>query len=66
MVLGLKGTSRICRWEKGSCIPNTINVFKLALLYGVLADALFADLRRVLKEEIRAREEKILRASKDT
>jgi transcriptional regulator with XRE-family HTH domain len=52
-LLGLKGSSMISRWEKGVCLPTLLNIFKLALLYRTMVDALFIDLRASLKEEIR-------------
>ncbi len=61
-ILKLKSTSMISRWEKGSCLPNTLNIFRLSLLYRTLIDVLFIDLMRLLKEDIRKREEKILKA----
>ncbi len=61
-ILKLKSTSMISRWEKGTCLPNSMNIFKLSLLYRTLVDALFIDLMRLLKEEIQKREEKVLKA----
>jgi len=49
--LGLESTSQISRWEKGICLPSLLNIFKLALLYRTMVDALFIDLRNSLKEE---------------
>jgi len=60
-VLGLKSASMISRWEKGVCLPNTINLFKLAVLYRTMSDALFIDLIRELRSEIQKREEKVLK-----
>jgi len=50
-VLGLKSASIISRWENGLCLPRPVNMFKLAVLYRTMADALFIDLRRLLQEE---------------
>ena len=52
----------ISRWEKGTCLPNSLNIFRLSLLYRTLIDVLFIDLMRLLKEDIRKREEKVLKA----
>jgi len=60
-ILGLKSTSMISRWEKGVCLPNSLNIFKLAILYRTLADALFIDLMRLLKEEILKKEKEVLK-----
>jgi len=52
-LLGLKNTSMLSRWERGVCLPKLPNIFKLALLYRTMVDALFMELRTSLKEEIR-------------
>jgi len=59
-ILGFKCTSTISRWEKGYCMPNTINLFKLSIIYRTISDSLFIDLIRNLKSDIHQREEKIL------
>ena len=51
----------ISRWEKGTCLPNSLNIFRLSLLYRTLVDALFIDLMRLLKKDLREREEKVLK-----
>jgi transcriptional regulator with XRE-family HTH domain len=56
-ILGLKSTSMISRWERGVSLPSVLNLFKLAVLYRTMADALFLDLRKALEEELRKREE---------
>ncbi len=61
-ILKLKSTSMISRWENGTVLPNSLNIFRLSLLYRTLIDALFIDLMRLLKEDIRKREEKVLKA----
>ncbi len=40
-------------------MPNTLNAFKLALIYRTMVDALFIDLSRSLKEELHRKEEAI-------
>lgn len=59
-ILGLKSTSMISRWEQGACLPNTLNVLKLSLLYRTLVNAFFIDLMRLLKDELIKREGKVL------
>jgi len=59
-ILGLKSTSMISRWEKGVCLPNALNIFRLAVLYRTMADALFIDLLRALRDELHKREEEVL------
>jgi transcriptional regulator with XRE-family HTH domain len=60
-ILGLKNSGMISRWEKGGCLPNLINAFKLAGVYSVLADALFFPLIRLIKRKIMEREEYLKR-----
>jgi transcriptional regulator with XRE-family HTH domain len=60
-ILGIKSASMLSRWEKGACLPNTLNVFRLAAIYHVMADALFIDLRKDIEGDMRKREEKVLR-----
>lgn len=63
-ILGLKSTSRISRWEQGSCIPSMLNLFKLSVLYKVMVDSFFIDLIRELRTDIRKREERFFRKKK--
>lgn len=59
-ILGLRSASMVSRWEKGVCMPNTANLFKLAVLYRTMADALFIDLVRELRDDLLRREESVL------
>jgi transcriptional regulator with XRE-family HTH domain len=52
-IIGLKSSSLISRWERGICFPKPLNMFKLAILYQTMVDALFYDVRRALIEEIK-------------
>jgi transcriptional regulator with XRE-family HTH domain len=63
-ILGLKSASMISRWEKGRCLPNTMNLFRLASLYRTMTDALFTELLKALRDDLREKEEKFL--SKDS
>jgi len=51
-ILGLKSASMISRWENGLCLPKLQSLFKLAILYRTMVDALFIDLRILLREEV--------------
>lgn len=44
--MGLKNSSLISRWENGFSLPDLENAFVLAMIYDVMVDALFIDLRR--------------------
>ena len=63
-ILGLKSTSMISRWEQGVCLPDTLNVLRLALVYRTMVEALFIDRVRSLKEELLKKEEEVLKNKK--
>lgn len=63
-ILGLKSASMISRWEKGVCLPNPLNVFKLAILYQTMADALFINIIRLLRKELFKRKKEVLETKK--
>jgi transcriptional regulator with XRE-family HTH domain len=44
-ILGLADSSFISRWENGFSLPNLLNAFRLAQIYGTTVDALFPELR---------------------
>jgi len=52
-MLGLKSTSLISRWENSFSYPDLENVLKLAVLYGVMVDALYVDLRESVSNDIK-------------
>ncbi len=58
-ILGIKSASMVSRWEKGLCMPNTLNLFRLATLYRTMADALFIDMVRALRDDVHRREKKV-------
>ena len=60
-ILGLKNTGMISRWEKGICFPNPKHLFRLAVLYRTMVDALFIDLIRVLRKDLLKKEESLQR-----
>lgn len=59
--MGLKSSSIISRWEKGICLPNSLNIFKLAVVYRTMVDALFIDQLRALRNDLHKREEEVLK-----
>lgn len=59
-IMGLKSSSIISRWEKGICLPSSFNIFKLAVVYRTMIDALFIDQLRALKVNLHKKEEKLL------
>jgi transcriptional regulator with XRE-family HTH domain len=60
-IMGLKSSSIISRWEKGICLPSSFNIFKLAVVYRTMVDALFIDQLRELKDSLYKKEEEILK-----
>jgi len=60
-IMGLKSSSIISRWEKGICLPSSLNIFKLAVVYRTMVDALFIDQLRELKDSLYKKEEEILK-----
>jgi transcriptional regulator with XRE-family HTH domain len=63
-ILKLKSTGMISRWEKGLCLPSTLNIFRLAVIYRTMVDSLYFDMLSGLKEELKLRETAILGKSK--
>lgn len=59
-IMGLKSSSIVSRWEKGICLPSSLNIFKLAVVYRTMIDALFIDQLRELKDSLYKREEEVL------
>ena len=51
--------SMVSRWESGSCMPDSLNLMDLSLLYRTATDALFSDYRTIRKEVILQREQQI-------
>ena len=60
-ILGYANSSRLSKWERGNCLPNSRNLFRLAAAYRTLVDALYIDVLRDVRKEVRGREEKILK-----
>src|ERR1022692_308894 len=49
--LGFTSYDRISHWEKGSAFPNVTNLFRLAALYKVPAQELYAEYARTIAEQ---------------
>jgi len=45
--LALDCADRLSRWENGSAMPNTVNLFRLAALYNVKPHELYPELYRI-------------------
>ena len=60
-ILGLKSTSMISRWEAGLCLPETQNLFRLAIIYRTSSEGLFHIFTRRLQAKLAEKEEKIFR-----
>jgi transcriptional regulator with XRE-family HTH domain len=46
--LGVRSTDRISKWENGTRLPNLINLFKLAEIYGVTPKELYPEIAQVI------------------
>jgi transcriptional regulator with XRE-family HTH domain len=55
-LLGLHDAVPLSLWEKGALLPSTKNLIKLSLLYRAHPSELYADVFRLLREELRIRE----------
>ncbi len=51
-LLGLQCTDRLSHWENGRAVPGLVNLFKLAAVYKVSPQELFADLVKTTGETI--------------
>lgn len=51
-ILGLKSSNRLSRWEQGLSMPSVENLIKLSILYHVLIEELYFDLRLEFITEI--------------
>ena len=60
-ILGLADSSLVSRWEKGVRLPSTVNLFKLAAVYRTLVDAIYIDVLRDIRAEVRRRERRIVK-----
>ena len=53
--LGVRNSAMVSRWENGSRLPTPVNMFRLAVLYRTMVDALYIDLVRVLRKEMQGK-----------
>jgi transcriptional regulator with XRE-family HTH domain len=59
VMLGVRNTGMISRWERGCRFPRPLNIFRLAVIYRTMVDALYIDLIRDLRKDIQKRREKL-------
>lgn len=50
--IGLASSDRISHWEKGLAVPNIINLFKLAAIYGVPPQEIYPELFSIISESM--------------
>lgn len=60
-ILGFKSASMISRWERGYCLPSTLNLFRLAILYRTMVEAPYVDLLKTMREDLFKKEAKVLK-----
>jgi transcriptional regulator with XRE-family HTH domain len=59
LILGLKSSSMISRWEHGVLLPETMNALKMAVLYQTEVDTIFGEVRRALLDELAQRAKRV-------
>src|SRR5208337_708853 len=63
---GVCNASMVSRWENGRRFPDPLNIFRLAILYRTMADALYTDLIRELRREMQVRRERFKKKQQST
>ncbi len=58
-IMDLRSTSMISRWEAGACLPETINLLSLAIVYRTSTEGLLFDFMRELRARLIQREENV-------
>lgn len=51
-LLGHLNSDRMSDWEKGYAMPNVMNLFKLATIFGVQAEELYKEIRAMATKEV--------------
>ena len=64
-IMELKSTAMISRWEQGSCMPETMNLGRLAGIYRTTVDALLREYFQSLHRKMVQKEEMILKNTMD-
>jgi transcriptional regulator with XRE-family HTH domain len=65
-LLGDKDVSRLSKYERGQRLPNLRNAFRLSAILRVPVEFLFPSLYDLLREQIRAEEERIAKPTQPT
>ncbi len=52
VLLGIRNPGMISRWETGSRLPSPVNMFRLAIVYHTMVDALYSDLILILRRQM--------------
>jgi len=65
-ILGWKNKKGLCLIESGNVIPTLTTAFKLAIIYRVPVEFLFAGLHRRLLEQMRTREQQLIPVGQHT
>jgi transcriptional regulator with XRE-family HTH domain len=65
-LLGDKDVSRLSKYERGQRLPDLRNAFRLSIILRVPVEFLFPSLYDILREQIRAEEERIAKPSQAT
>lgn len=63
-LLELQTTAQLSQWERGSCLPSVVNLFKLSIIYRTFPNELYLEYIQELKAEIQQQELKLLTVHK--
>jgi transcriptional regulator with XRE-family HTH domain len=64
-ILELNSTAMISRWETGLCLPDTMNLIRLTVVYRSSLDGLFMEFAKEIRKDLIQKEEKIFKNATD-
>lgn len=64
LLMHLRDTSHVSRWEKGISLPSTINLLKLSIIYRTFPNELYYNLLLELRHKILNNEKEFFRKDK--
>lgn len=60
LMLGLKDTSPLSRWEKGVSLPGVLHLFRLSRIYKAMPVELYLDLWLHISKDVAVRENNLV------
>ena len=64
LLMNLRDTSHISRWEKGLSLPSTINLLKLSIIYRTFPNELYYNLLLELRHKVLKMEKTLFKKDK--